>query len=69
MRQSLPIQRFVVAREVVVAEVPVALVKVKVVRVEEALETKPLPKLMVVEVEFSPVPRVLNGNAKVMEER
>ena len=57
--------KLVVERPVVVAAVPVALVKLKVVSVEEALETKPAPKFMVVEVDCSPVPRVLNGYAKV----
>ena len=56
------------ASEVVVASVPVAEVKVKVVRVEDAPEIKPLPKTRVVEVEFSVVPRVLNGNAKLGED-
>ena len=50
--------------------VPVALVvvpfrAVKLVRVDEAFERKPLLKAMVVPVAFSPVPRVVNGKAKV----
>jgi len=57
------------ARLVVVAWVVVAFVAVKVVRVEEALEIKPLPNWSVVDVEFSPVPKVLNGKANNMEAR
>ena len=38
-------------------------------RVEEAVEINPLLNSMVVEVAFSPVPRVLYGKAKVMEEQ
>ena len=38
---------------------------VEPVNVDEAFERKPLLKAMVVEVEFSPVPRVVNGKAKV----
>ncbi len=57
--------RLLAKKLVVVAEVPVAREKVKFVRVDEALERKPLLKAMVVEVEFSPVPRVVNGKAKV----
>ena len=49
---------------VVVAEVVVLLVAVKEVRVDEALEIKPRPKTKVVEVEFSPVARVVNGKAE-----
>jgi hypothetical protein len=41
---------------------------VKVVRVDEALETKPLPKTRVVEVEFSPEPRVVHGKVKPGDE-
>ena len=37
---------------------------VKLVKVDEAFERKPLLKAMVVEVEFSPVPRVVNGKAE-----
>ena len=36
----------------------------KLVRVEEAVERKPFNKARVVEVEFSPVPRVVNGKLK-----
>lgn len=32
--------------------------------VDDAVETKPLPNSNVVDVEFSPVPKVVNGNAK-----
>ena len=53
------------ARFVVVAWEVVALVAVKVVRVEEAEEMRPLLNSRVVEVAFSPVPRVLNGKEKV----
>ena len=49
---------------VVVADVVVDLTALKVVRVEEALETKPLFRTMVVLVAFSPVPRVVQGKAK-----
>jgi hypothetical protein len=52
------------ARFVVVAEVPVAFWKVKVVRVEEAFETKPPAKPMVVEVACSPVPSLVKGQGK-----
>ena len=38
---------------------------VEPVRVDEAFERKPLLKAMVVPVAFSPVPRVVNGKAKV----
>ena len=55
----------VTAKLVVVAEVPVAVEKVKSVRVEEAVEMKPLRKARVVEVAFSPVPKVVNGNEAV----
>jgi hypothetical protein len=48
-------------RFVVVAEVPVALVNWKSVSVDEAVETKPLAKRMVVEVAFSPVPSLVKG--------
>lgn len=50
---------------VVVAEVPVAREKVRFARVDEELERKPLLKTMVVPVAFSPVPRVVNGKAKL----
>ena len=33
-------------------------------RVDEALEIKPLPNTRVVEVEFSPVPSLVNGKVK-----
>jgi hypothetical protein len=55
--------RVLLYRLVVVAWVPVAREKVKFVRVDEAFERKPLLKARVVEVEFSPVPRVVNGKA------
>jgi len=38
---------------------------VKVFKVEEAVEMKPFKNSIVVEVEFSPVARVLKGKAKV----
>ena len=44
-----------------VADVVVPCAAVNVVRVEEAVETKPLLNSRVVEVAFSPVPKVLNG--------
>jgi len=50
---------------VVVASVVVALVMRASERVDEAVETKPFRKARVVEVEFSPVPSVRNGKAKV----
>ena len=56
-----------IARPVVVAEVPVAVVKVNDERVEDAGARKPFKRAMVVEVEFSPVPKVFQGNANVME--
>jgi len=71
----------VIARLVVVAEVVVAFWPVKFcsvveevtkrveLMVEEAVERKPFWKERVVEVEFSPVAKVLYGKAKVMEER
>ena len=37
--------------------------------VEEALEIKPLAKTRVVEVESSLVPSLVNGKAKLIEER
>jgi hypothetical protein len=52
---------------VVVAEVPVALAKVNIVSVDDALDTKPLPKTRVVEVESSLVPSLVNGKAKLIE--
>ena len=48
-------------KSVVVADVVVELVAVNVVRVDDALETKPAPKFMVVEVDCSPVPSVRKG--------
>ena len=36
----------------------------KLVSVEDAVEINPLSKAKVVEVAFSPVPRVVNGNSK-----
>jgi hypothetical protein len=53
------------ARLVVVAWEVVAFVAVNVVIVDEAVDTKPLLNSRVVDVAFSPVPRVLNGKAKV----
>lgn len=48
-----------------VALVVVEFVAMKSVRVEDALEINPEAKFMVVEVEFSPVPNLVNGYAKV----
>ena len=56
-------ERFVMARLVVVALVVVELDARKFVRVEEARDRKPFWKEMVVEVAFSPVPRVVHGKA------
>ena len=54
-----------IAKPVVVAFVVVEFEAVKLLKGDEAFERKPLLKAMVVEVEFSPVPRVVNGKAKV----
>ena len=61
MRQSPFKQTVPEANVVVVALVVVEFVAVKFWRVEEALEMKPLPNWRVVEVDCSPVPKVLNG--------
>jgi hypothetical protein len=50
-----------------VADVVVALVARRSVMVEEASEMNPELKRSVVDVEFSPVPRVVHGKAKVIE--
>lgn len=65
---KLVLERVVEKKLVVVAAVPVARVKVKLVRVDEALERKPFWRARVVEVEFSPVPKVVNGKLKVAPE-
>ena len=56
--------RLVEEKLVVVALVPVAVVKRKFVRVDEAVERKPFWNERVVEVAFSPEPRVVDGKAK-----
>jgi hypothetical protein len=55
------------ASEVVVALVVVLLVMMASVRVDEAVEMKPSKNARVVEVAFSPVPRVVNGKEKEVE--
>ena len=57
--------RLVIARFVVVAWVVVDLVMMASVRVDDAVEMKPCKKARVVEVAFSPVPRVVNGKVKL----
>ncbi len=52
----------VIAKPVVVAAVPVAFWYVKLERVDEAGARNPLRKARVVEVEFSPVDKVVHGN-------